>query len=473
MGFRQRAGADLLGRYVAVFRHAWRERRRFDPPPRAPHEAQFLPAALALQETPPSPAPRAAMWLLLAFAALAVLWSVFGRLDQVATAQGQIVPGDRSKVVQSLERALVQAIHVADGQTVAAGQVLLELDATAAQADRARIAGDLATARLQAARAAALLAAIDGDRPPAALRLDAVPPGRLAQEQRLLQGQYDEYRSRRARIEAEVDRRQAELASTRQVVLKLEQTAPLARRRAEDYKGLVEKRFVSEHGFLEKEQLRIEQEADLATQKSRLDELAAALQEGVNQRTALRAEARRMALDSLSEAETRAAALAQEDIKAETRGRQLTLVAPVAGRVQQLAVHTVGGVVTEAQPLLVVVPQDDVLVVEAHLENKDVGFVRAGQGATVKVETFPYTRYGTLAGTVAHISDDAISDEKRGLVYAVRVRLDEAAIQVDGRKVNLSPGMAVTVDIRTGQRRVIEYFLSPLLQYRDESLRER
>lgn len=468
-----RALAELLGRYAAVFRHAWRERRNLDARPRLPHEAQFLPAALALRETPVSPAPRVAMWLLMAFAAIALVWAVFGEIDQVATAHGKIVPGDRSKVIQAMETATVRAIRVRDGETVKAGQVLIELDATAADADQARIDGDLVTARLQAARARALLSAIEAGRPPVLPPPAGMEPERLARERRLLAGQFDEYQARLARIEADIARREAELASTGQIVLKLEQTVPIARRRADDFKDLVEKTFVSAHAYLEKEQQRIELEADLATQKGRVAELSAALREGRNQRAALVAETRRIALDSLADGEQKAAALGQEAVKAATRSRLLTLAAPVDGTVQQLAVHTVGGVVTAAQPLLVVVPREDALEVEAFLDNKDIGFVSASQEAVVKIETFPYTKYGTIPANVAHVSDDAISDDKKGLVYAVRVRLGQTAIRVEGKLVDLSPGMAVTAEIKTGRRRVIEYFLSPLLQYQDESLRER
>ena len=145
----------------------------------------------------------------------------------------------------------------------------------------------------------------------------------------------------------------------------------------------------------------------------------------------------------------------------------------MAGTVQQLAVHTVGGVVTPAQPLLVIVPSDHPLEVEAFVENKDIGFVHPGQEAEVKVETFPFTRYGTLHASVTQVSHDAISDDKRGLVYSARVKLARDTMAVDGQTVRLTPGMAVTVEVKTGSRRVIDYFLSPLLQYRDESLRER
>lgn len=472
LSLRFQAASELMKRYGTVFRHAWGKRAELDSPPRLPHEAQFLPAALALQETPVSPAPRVAIWLLMAFALLALLWSIFGRIDVVAAAQGKIVPNDRVKTIQSVETATVKAIHVSDGQTVKAGDVVVELDATVAGADAARIENDLVTARLQAARAKALLQATDGKAPLLGTVTYASPDRKLA-EQRLLESQWLEYRSKLERIEADIARREAEFRSTEELVRKLEQTAPIARQRAEDFKRLADQNFVSRHGYLEREQARIEQEGDLAAQRGKLKEIQAALVEGNKEKSALMAETRRAIMDSLREAEQKIAANAQELIKAQQRGRLMTLSAPVDGTVQQLAVHTVGGVVTSAQPLLVIVPKDNPLEVEAFLENKDIGFVNAGQDAEIKIETFPYTKYGTIDGKVLHVSNDAINDEKRGLIYSARVKLERTAMQVENKTVNLAPGMAVTVEIKTGKRRVIEYFLSPLMQHATESLHER
>lgn len=188
---------------------------------------------------------------------------------------------------------------------------------------------------------------------------------------------------------------------------------------------------------------------------------------------ALVAETRRLALDSLNEGEQKAATFTQELVKSDSRGKLMSLTAPVDGSIQQLAVHTVGGVVTPAQALMTVVPRDNALEVEAFLENKDIGFVNAGQEAEVKIETFPFTKYGTIHAQVTHVSLDAINDERKGLIYSTRVKLGRATIAVGEKIVNLSPGMAVTVEIKTDKRRVVEYFLSPLLQYKDESLRER
>lgn len=467
------AWGDLLARHRTVWRHAWANRAALQPPARTREEAQFLPAALALQDTPVSPAPRVAMGLIVAFVLLALLWATFGRMDVVAVGQGKVVPSSRTKTIQPLEAATVKAIHVRDGQHVRAGEVLIELDPTTPQADAERLGAEHAAARLQVERGQALLRALETGAPPMLPPLPGVEPERRQEALRLLLSQHAEYQSRRERVMADLARREAEWRTTQAQVRKLEQTLPIVTQRAQDYRDLVSKAFVSQHGYLEQEQARIEMEADLAAQRNRLQEIAAALDEARAQQRALMAETRRGTLDSIEQAQQRLDALAQERIKADVRGRLTRLTSPVDGTVQQLVVHTEGGVVTPAQPLLVVVPADQPLEVEAFFENKDIGFLRQGQTAAVKVETFQFTKYGTLDAELASVSHDAISDEQRGLIYASRVRMARTSLNVDGAEVRLSPGMAVTVEVKTGSRRVIEYFLAPLLQHTSESLRER
>lgn len=467
------AAGDLLRRYTDAISLAWRERHALDRPGRMAQEAEFLPAALSLTETPPSPAPRLAMRLIVGFSAIALIWAIFGKVDVVAVAQGRIIPGGHTKTIQPIETAAIRAIHVSDGQSVKAGDVLIELDATQTQADAEKTSVGLQAAQLQAARARALLAAIESRKAPVPAWPEGVPAARVEQEERVLAGQHAEFQAKRARMEADLVRREAELLTTREVVKKLEQTATLAKQRADDFRSLVEKNFISRHGYLDKEQARIEQEGDLATQRGRARELQAAIAQGRAELEAMVAETRRVALESLNEAEQRIAAFGQDYAKADSRNRMMTLIAPVDGTVQQLAVHTVGGVVTPAQPLMVVVPREGALEIEAFIENKDIGFVFAGQEAQVKLETFPFTRYGTVPATVTHVSSDAISDEKRGLIYSAKVQMSRTVIEVDGKTVNLSPGMTASVEIKTGRRRIIDFFLSPLAQYGGEALRER
>lgn len=467
------AFTDLFKRNAKVFLHAWAQRRETGSPVLQAHEAQFLPAALALRDTPVHPAPRIALWLIMTFALIALLWAFFGRIDVVATAVGKIIPNGRTKVIQPMEVAVVKAIHVRDGQEVANGQVLIELDATTATADSDRLRNEAMSAQLEALRAQALLAALAGGTPPMLKPQAGVDAARLLIEQNLTTGKYQEYQARQLQLQAEISRRLAELQTTQDQVIKLEKTVPIARQRAEDYQKLLKENFISQHGYLEREEARIEQEQNLASSRSKSMEIRASLAEVQQQLVTLAAETRRQLLDQHSLAAQKAASLEQELVKADQRGRLMYMTAPVAGTVQQLAVHTVGGVVTPALPLMVIVPMDNVLEVEAMLPNKDVGFVNPGQDAEVKVETFPFTKYGTLHGKITQVSSDAIQDEKLGLIYSTRVKLGRDTLQVDNKIVRLTPGMAVTVEVKTGTRRVFEYFLSPLMQVTSESLRER
>jgi len=328
------------------------------------------------------------------------------------------------------------------------------------------------TAQLSVLRARAILSAQHSGQLPTLTAAD-VSAARLADASRQLDGSFIEYRARLARLDADIDRRQAELVSIQTSVHKLERVLTISTRRASDYLDLQQRGYVSHHAWLEKEQARLDQEGELATQRSRLTELRAALRETRGQRTTLIAESRRQWLDAVEEAQQKATSLRQELVKAAARDQHMRITAPIDGSLQQVAVNTIGGVVTPAQVLMLLVPKDAPVEVDAQLPNKDIGFVHAGQTVEVKVETFLYTRYGTVRGKVLHISSDAVADEKMGLTYLAKIRLDKSVMDVNGRDVPLQPGMAVTAEINTGKRRVIDYLLSPLMEHLSESLRER
>lgn len=214
-------------------------------------------------------------------------------------------------------------------------------------------------------------------------------------------------------------------------------------------------------------------ERQLSVQQASLLQSSAARQEAERRSDGIVAQTRRAMLDLLQQSEQKANLLAQDLAKARYQDLPTTLRAPVSGTVQQLNVHTIGGVITPAQPLLTLVPENQPVEVEAMLENKDVGFVHPHQKVTVKIETFTFTKYGTVSGEVMSVSDDAIEDEKKGLIYNARVRLDKNHLLGESQGLKLSPGMAVTVEVKTDERRIIDYFLSPLEQHLSESLGER
>jgi hemolysin D len=453
----------------------------------------FLPAALEIIETPPSPTGRAIGLTIAALACLALAWAAIGRIDIVASAPGRIVVGGRTKVVQPFETGVVRAIRVQDGQAVRAGDVLIELDSTITAADLNHARSDLAAARLNVARLRALLA--EGDDPSAnfAPPVDA-PADQAATARRLLADQIAERQAKLASLDRQREQREAERATNAMTIAKYEAVLPILQQRLDMKKTLNDHGTGSKAEYLQMLQVFVEEERELAVQRSRDRQAEAAVAALVETRAQAAAEFRRAARDELDKAEARVAGLAQDVVKAEQRTRLQVLTAPVDGIVQQLAVHTVGGVVTPAQALLVLVPQDSRLEIEAMVSNRDIGFIQAGQEAAIKVDTFPFTRFGLLGGKVLGVSQDAVtrdppparagdtvasadadSGERNGpgALYAARVSLDRTQMRVEDKTVNLGPGMTVTVEIKTGTRTVLSYLLSPILRYQRDSLRER
>ena len=444
-GHRLAAYADLFKRYAAVLRHSWRHRAAMSGPVLSEDEAAFLPAALALQERPVSPTLRVTARVLMLLVACVLLWAIFGRVDIIVNAAGKIIPSGNSKTIASVDVAAVRALHVREGQVVKAGELLVELDSRGPDAERDRAAGDAVAAALQVARSRALIGAVDSLALPKLVAPPAASAAQREEAQGHLDGQYAAFRTRLAHIDGEITR--------------YAQALPLAAQRAADYRALADTRDVAEHAWLEKEQARIDLAGQLASARS--------------ERAALLAQTRKDAYDALAEGARVAAASGQDARRAGARGSLLRLTAPVDGTVQQLKLHTVGGVVPAAQALMQIVPRQGRLEIDAVLENRDVGFVQEGQAVAIKVDAFDFTKYGTVPAVVSSVSRDAVEDDKKGLVYAVRITLRQPAIVIDGRVVPLSAGMAVRAEIRTGTRRVIEYVLSPLVQHQKEALHER
>ena len=459
--------------------------------PRDRDELAFLPAALEIVETPPSPVGRAIGAAIIAVFLLALAWASLGHVDIVATATGKIIPTGHSKVIQPFETGVVRAIRVADGQDVNAGDVLIELDPTINEGETAHLQGDLRSAQLDIARLRAALADIDD--PLAAFHPpEGADPALVAMQRQFLVAQTTEHKAKLAALDGQKAQKAAELATISATIDKLEAVIPTIQERVNIRKTLNE--YGSRLQYFEVLQQLTESQQERLVQRSRYHEAEAALAAITDTRGQTEAEYRRTLFGELTEAERKAAGLAADLSKAGQRTKLQLLTAPVSGMVQQLAVHTVGGVVTPAQTLLVIVPSDSHLEIEAMVSNRDIGFVHAGDEVEIKVDTFDFTRYGLLHGQVLSISSDSIvrdaqsdkstdksagagnaTSEPKGqeLSYAARISLDRTQMQVEDKLVNLSPGMAVTAEIKTGSRRIIGYLLSPLMKYKEESLRER
>jgi hemolysin D len=465
---------ELLARYQAVFKAAWEHRSELAGPSRMADEVAFLPAALCLQETPVHPAPRRFAWGLMILFVLALLWSIVGQVDIVAVAPGRIIASDRTKVIQPLEASVVRKVLVKDGDRVQAGQVLVELDPTMASADMASVQEQLKASASEALRTRALLQSLSNSKLLTPV-LRALQPDLIKDPaiQAQLQSEWQDISAKLNKFDAEASRRQAEIATVKASIAKLEATVPMAQAREADYRRLVEQGFISGHATQDKTRERVELERDLSVQRAKLLEATTTLKETEQAKAAYRFETLRLLNDRQAQADSKHSQLEADHSKANQRERQTQLSAPVAGIVQQLAIHTTGGVVTSAQALMIVVPDSDQVTAEVTIANQDIGFVNAGQLAAVKLETFPYTKYGTVQARVDVVTADAVTDDKKGSYYPATLTLSQKDMLIDGKRVHLSPGMNITAEIKTGQRRIIEFLLSPVQQAGSESLRER
>ncbi|MCP5381637.1 MAG: HlyD family type I secretion periplasmic adaptor subunit [Kordiimonadaceae bacterium] len=463
---------DGLMHHVDVWKESYRQQIEKEKKKFVVEEADFLPAALEILEKPASPVGRGMMLLIILFFTIALIWSIFGRVDEVASAQGKVTPLGDIKVIQPAQLGVVRNILVSDGQAVQAGESLIELDTTISLADEQRARRELQIARVAKAKNEAILLGLEG-KDPVFKAPDGVSETVAHMQQLLIQSELDEYNAavetyRQQKIEKEADEK-----VVLQEITKLEQTLPLLREQINARAELLEKGLTPRFQYLEYQERLVGQERDLDIQRDQLTKVRASINGADKQINQVTQEFLKNTYTGLAEAEDQIVALTQELTKASKVQELQILRAPVEGVIQQLAVHTIGGVVQAGDPLMVVVPKERNLIVDANILNKDIGFVTVGQEVEVKFEAFPFTKYGVIHGEVLHIAQNAVADENLGLIYPVRVSLEKSAIMVNGKAVNIAPGMAVTAEVKTSKRRLIEFLLSPLLRYKDESLRER
>jgi hemolysin D len=460
---------------------------------RRKHEREFLPAALEIIETPTSRAGRIMMGVVVLLVLIAVGWACIGELDIVATANGRIIPTGQIKVIQPLEIGVVKQIRVSDGDHVVAGDSLIEIDPTTDVADRDRIARDLMQAELDIARLHSALA-LD---PEAFAPPPGADPALADAERRQLVAQLGQHKAKIDGLDQQIAAKAAERDQANATIAKLGDSIPLLQAKVDIYEKLRENQLTSQITRLDSERQLSEAKHDRLVTTHQVEGAQAQIAGLIQQRNEADAEFRRQTLDALGKATQYAAEQRQELIKAAQRTGRQELHAPVSGTVEQLSVHTIGAVVKPAETLMVVVPDDSKLEVEAVLPNRDAGFVHAGQPAQLKVEAFTYTRYGLLHGQVRSVSRDALRKERdvpspdrdqssarlpaaddrgSGLgdsAYLARISLAESSVETEQGPLPLEPGMTVTAEIKTGQRHLISYILSPFIRYRHEALRER
>lgn len=434
------------------------------------HEKEFLPAVLEVTETPPSHAARLLTYMIILMFTVLILWSVLGKVDIIATATGKLMPASNIKTIQTLTDSEIEEIYVQEGQYVKEGQDLIKFNQTEVLANIRRIKNEMRALEISIARQKALLT----DNPEDNFTYDQdIDEYLVKMHSGLLKSQMTEKAAKIGVLEGQIAKAEKEKETTQAEIDRLAKLLPSVTERIEKKKILVDQKLMARLTFLEQEEELTNLQEQRKVQLKKIAETEANIEALKKELRQYLAEFDKNLMQELTETREKLESYQQELIKYEEALKRTVVKAPLSGYVQQLVYHTKGGVVETAKPIMNLVPEDYKLEAEVMILNKDIGFVRPNQEVEIKIDSFPFTKYGTIKGEVRNISGDAVQDEKLGLIFKSRLTLLDNKIKADGQVVRLIPGMSVTAEVKTGKRRVIEYLLSPVMKYLNESMRER
>ena len=429
-------------------------------------ETEFLPSILEVTETPPSPVGRMVLWTIVVLLVVAGIWSFIGEVDEVAVAQGKVVPVGNVKIVQSGNKGVIKELYVKEGDYVEEGQPLLELDTTKTQADVDQLKKQIAYYGLTVDRLQAEMA----DTPFAPSRNDDLDPKDIAAQQTLYQSRRQQLSAQTQKADAAIAQEDAAIRSAQAQREKYLSMVAVAEDKTQRLESLYASDAVSYFQLIEARASVVEYQKTADALVEEITKERGKLTEAQESKATVEADYRKEVMTQLVEAKKQYDGYAEELKKANETNQQAVITAPVSGRVNQLAVHTLGGVVSEGQGLMMVVPDDAAMEIEAYADNKDIGFIQHGQTAEVKVETFDFQKFGMITAEVSEISPDAVSD-KQDKDKDNKYRLGLTVQNDEG--IKLTPGMNVTAEIKIKKKKIIDFFLDPFRQYKNEALRER
>jgi len=436
-------------------------------------ETEFLPAILEVTETPPSPTGRLIMWTILVLLVVGIAWAFLGKINEVAVAPGKVIPSGQAKTVQVKNKGIIKEIRVVEGQEVQEGEVLVLLDPTTTTADYDSLKKRAAYYRLDIQR---LTAELSGQPfvPEEDPDLDSHD---LTAEMALYQSRVSDYQTQRQSRQDIIDQKVARLQATQATYERYNEGLKIAQEKEARLKTLIAESAISEFQLLEQQNQTIEYAKNAQAQLDSVNSIKAEIAEAEQNLANVDASYRKDIMNALVEAKKEYYSITESIKKADEDARMATIVAPASGRVYNLNIHTVGGIVTDAQPLMQIVPDDVQLVFEVYVENKDIGFVKLGMPVEVKVDSFNFQKYGMIEGTVTEIGADSYKEPSDVETYnkfrVVVTPTGKNSIDVMGEEVPLSVGMSLNAEIKIKEKRIVDFFLDPFRKYTSEALRER
>ena len=435
-------------------------------------ETEFLPAILEVTETPPSPTGRLVMWTILLLVIVALAWSFLGHINEVAVAAGKVIPSGQIKTVQVKNKGIVKEINVTEGQMVQEGDVLVVLDPTTTTADYDSLKKRAAYYKLDIQRLTAELT----QQPFTPEEDPDLEAHDLAAEMALYQSRTSDYHTQRQSRLDVIDQKMARLQATQASYEKYAEVLQIEQEKEARLVALSEQNAISEFQLLEQQSRTIEYAKNAKAELDSINSIRAEIAEAQQNLANVDASYHKDIMTALVEAKKEYYTVTESIKKADEDSRMATIYAPITGRVYNLNIHTLGGIVTDAQPLMQIVPEDVKLEFEVYADNKDIGFIKVGQEAEVKFETFNFQKFGMYKAEVMEISADAVDEPNNPQQdKKFKLILDPTSndINVYGNPAKIEIGMNVSAEIKIKEKRIIDFFLDPFRRYTSEALRER
>ena len=413
-------------------------------------------------------------WLICALLLAVLLWAGFSKLEEVVVGVGKVVPSSSVQKISSLEGGILKTLRVEEGQIVKAGQVLLELDDTRFKASVGEAASNEGSLAARKARLQAELSSVTLSGDSVAITTNnwssaEIPAAALASEQANYSARINELRTRVARAGTQIEQANQGIYEAQRNTVTLGQNLKLLEQEMAQTRTAVESGALPMAELRKLDRDKVRTSGELAAARLSVAKMGAARTQAVSERSNLVAEYRARVQAELAEVDSKLSSSNETRPALQDQLTRTRLTSPVYGAVKNIEIRSVGGVIKPGEPIMEIVPLADKMQVEARVSPRDIGFIREGFPATVKFTAYDFTIYGGIQGKVIYVSNDALQDEKGQPYYRVKVATDSQAIG----ELPIIPGMQASVDIVTGKKSVLSYWLKPLLRARANALRER
>ena len=421
---------------------------------------EFKPVIIEIEDTPQNPLGRTILYIVLSLIIFTFLWLFLAKIDIVVSSQGKVIPNGEIKILKPLESGVVSKILVKEGDKVLKGDTLMSIDPSVTTVNLQTKENELNNLNMSIIR----LKALGNESNLTNEELNLLSNSEL----NLFLNQKNSYDNSINQYKFSIEELSFNIESSKDEIIRLNNLLNKNKNRLNRLEKVKDIISLKEYDELQKEVYDLTSKLNIAknNKTAAINKLNATKEE----LEVFKQNSKGKFLDELITKQKEANLIKAEINAYLFQSKQQLIKSPVDGYVGKLLVNTESGVVNSGEALITIIPANEPLIIKATTLNKDIGFLKEGQKVAIKIDTFNFQKYGKLDGELIHIANDAIEDEKLGIVYEIKVKPLKTTLNIDGEIKNIEPGMSVIAEVKVGKRRVIELFIYPIIKYLDEGL---